>query len=103
MVFPAASGCRWAAGERPGSLASADPETTKTWATAQVLRSVSGVQRTAPCRGPFARKKDRTGAGKSQAPRAALGHESGRPTSCTLSLGGRRPDHLVHDRTAAAN
>src|SRR2546422_4023269 len=24
----------------------------KTWATAQVLRSVSGVQRTAPCRGP---------------------------------------------------
>src|SRR2546427_6876459 len=67
MVFPAASGCRWAAGERPGSLASADPETTKTWATAQVLRSVSGVQRTAPCRGPFARTEDRTGAGESQA------------------------------------
>src|SRR6059036_3666041 len=29
MVFPAASRCRCAAGERPGSLASADPETTK--------------------------------------------------------------------------
>src|SRR6266581_6760664 len=66
MVFPAASRCRCAAGERPGSLASADPETTKTWATAQVLRSVSGVQRTAPCRGPFARTKHRTGATKSQ-------------------------------------
>src|SRR2546427_12670128 len=66
MVFPAASGCRWAAGERPGSLASADPETTKTWATAQVLRSVSGVQRTAPCRGPFARTKHRMLAAKSQ-------------------------------------
>src|SRR5439155_7291257 len=42
------------------------------WAIAQVLRSVSGVQRTAPCRGPFARTKDRRGAAKSQPPPAEV-------------------------------
>src|SRR2546422_11162999 len=102
MVFPAASGCRWAAGERPGSLASADPETTKTWATAQVLRSVSGVQRTAPCRGPFARAKDRMGTGKSQAVA---------PPPQDAKLAARLPAPYryagdvprVHDRTPAAN
>ena len=46
---------------RPLSEESAVPETNRgPRATAQVLISVSGVQRTAPCRGPFARGKHRT-------------------------------------------